>query len=368
MVAEAQVDRLAAVEAKVARGERLGFEDGVALLTSHDLLRVGRMADAACRAKVGRRVFFVRNRHINYSNVCSNRCAFCAFSRSEGEEGAFVLSREEVLEKARSVSLGGVTEFHIVGGEDPHFTYEQARAMLADLREAAPGVTLTAFTASEIAHFAEADGISASEVLQGLQQAGLGSLPGGGAEVFAQRVRQLVCPRKVTAERWLDIHRQAHRLGIPSNATMLYGHVETVEERVDHLLRLRELQDQTGGFQAFIPLAFHPANTRLAHLPGPTGVEDLKVVATARLLLDNFTHIKAYWVMLGIKLAQIALCFGADDLDGTIVEEVITHMAGGTTQQAITVGEMVRLVGEAGRIPVERDTFYRELHAYPEAG
>lgn len=366
MASEAREDRLAALEAKVARGERLDFEDGVALLTSHDLLRVGRMADAACRAKVGGKVFFVRNRHINYSNVCGNRCDFCAFSRSEGEEGAFVLSREEVLEKAGSV--GGVTEFHIVGGEDPHFTYEQAHALLTDLRAAAPGVTLTAFTASEIAHFADAGGRSVSEVLRGLQQAGLGSMPGGGAEVFSQRVRDLVCPRKVTAEQWLDVHRQAHRLGIPSNATMLYGHVETVEERVDHLLRLRELQDETGGFQAFIPLAFHPANTRLSHLPGPTGVEDLKLVAVARLLLDNFTHIKAYWVMLGIKLAQIALYFGADDLDGTIVEEVITHMAGGTTQQAVSVEELVRLIRMAGRIPVERDTFYRELHVHGGAG
>lgn len=238
--------------------------------------------------------------------------------------------------------------------------------MLSDLHALAPTVTLTAFTASEIAHFAESSGRSDREVLSGLKAAGLGSLPGGGAEIFARRVRELVCPRKVSAERWLEVHKEAHGLGIPSNATMLYGHVETLEERVDHLLRLREAQDETGGFQAFIPLSFHPAHTRLAHLPAPTGAEDLKVIAAARLLLDNFAHIKAYWVMLGLKLAQVALYFGADDLDGTIVEEVITHMAGGTTQQEISVAELVRLIREAGRLPVERDTYYRELRTYGE--
>lgn len=352
------------IEDKVAAGERLSFADGVVLGTCGDLLWLGRLADAVRRRMNGNVVYFVRNRHINHTNICKNRCVFCAFSRSEGEEGAYRLSLDEIVRKAEESVAQGVTEFHIVGGEHPSLSFDEVREMVRRLHRVAPNVTITAFTASEIAHFSQTSGLSVEEVLQELKAAGLGSLPGGGAEVFSSRVRNLVCPRKISGDTWLAIHKAAHRCGLPTNATMLYGHVETVEERVDHLLRLREAQDETGGFQAFIPLSFHPANTGLSHLPGPTGVEDLTVVAMSRLLLDNFPHVKAYWIMLGLKLAQTALFFGADDLDGTVVEEVITRMAGGVSDGELSVDDLVYQVRAAGRIPVERDTFYRTVHRY----
>jgi aminodeoxyfutalosine synthase len=238
--------------------------------------------------------------------------------------------------------------------------------MLEALKAEVPGIVLTAFTASEIVHFAGQTGLSEEEVLLDLKAAGLGSLPGGGAEIFAPRVRELVCPKKISGEHWLQVHKKAHRLGLPTNATMLYGHVETLEERVEHLLTLREAQDETGGFQAFIPLAFHPRNTELADLSPSTGVEDLKMLAAARLLLDNFAHIKAYWVMIGLKLAQVSLFFGVDDLDGTIVEETITKAAGSEAGTAVPRGELVRLIQDAGRVPVERDTFYAPVRRYEE--
>lgn len=354
----------AVIQKKIEEGERLTFEEGVVLFEVGDLLWLGRLADMMRRRRSGNVVYFVRNRHINHTNICKNRCVFCAFSRSEGEEGAYRLSLDEIVEKAKASAAEGVTEFHIVGGEHPHLGFDEVKEMIARLHQVAPHVTLTAFTASEIAHFARSSGRSAEQVLLELKAAGLGSLPGGGAEVFAQRVRDQVCPSKISADEWLGVHKTAHRCGLPTNATMLYGHVETVEERVDHLIRLREAQDETGGFQAFIPLSFHPANTRLSHLPGPTGVEDLTVIAASRLLLDNFAHIKAYWIMLGLKLAQTALYFGADDLDGTVVEEVITRMAGGVTDGEVPVDELVQEVKAAGLVPVERDTFYETVRVY----
>jgi aminodeoxyfutalosine synthase len=360
-------DPLDVVEQKVARGERLSAADGLALFESSDLLRVGRLADQARRGKVGDDVYFVVNRHINYTNICRNRCRFCAFSRSEGEPGAYSLTVAEVLAKAQQSVDQGATEIHIVGGEHPALPYADVRAMIAGVRGISPSVHIKAFTASEIVHFAEREGAPVEQVLRDLQSAGLDSMPGGGAEIFAERVRSEVCPAKISGERWLEVHATAHRLGLKTNATMLYGHVEQYEDRVDHFLRLRATQDQTGGFQAFIALAFQPAaNTPLAHLPGTTGVDDLKTMAAARLLLDNFDHIKTYWVMTGLKLAQIALFFGANDMDGTVVEEVISLMSGAGHGQALSKAELVRVIRDTGRVPVERDGLYRVVRRYEE--
>jgi aminodeoxyfutalosine synthase len=363
-----RADPLAVVEEKVAQGERLSFADGLALFESPDLLRIGRLADQVRRRKVGDDVFFVVNRHINYTNICRNRCRFCAFSRTEGEPGAYSLTVEEVLGKARESIEQGATEIHIVGGEHPTLPYADVRAMIAGVRVLSPTVHIKAFTASEIVHFAEGEGVPAEQILRDLQSAGLDSLPGGGAEIFAERVRNEVCPAKISGERWLEVHAQAHGLGLKTNATMLYGHVETYEDRVDHFLRLRAVQDQTGGFQAFIALAFQPAaGTPLEHLPGTTGVDDLKTMAVARLLLDNFDHIKTYWVMTGLKLAQIALFFGANDMDGTVVEEVISLMSGAGHGQELSKTELVRVIRDTGRVPVERDGLYQTVRRYGEA-
>jgi aminodeoxyfutalosine synthase len=359
-----RLDPLAVVEGKVARGERLSAADGLALFESPDLLRVGRMADGVRRSKVGDDVYFVVNRHINYTNVCRNRCQFCAFSRDEGEEGAYTLTVDDVLEKAREAAEQGATEIHIVGGENPSLPYASIRSMVAGIRKLAPAIHVKAFTASEIAYFAQAEGITAEEVLLDLKRAGLDSMPGGGAEILRAEVRTRVCPVKISGERWLEIHMVAHRLGLKTNATMLYGHVETYEDRVDHLLRLRAAQDETGGFQAFIPLAFQPKNSALSHLPATTGTDDLKTLAVARLLLDNFAHIKAYWIMTGLKLAQTALFFGANDMDGTVVEEVISLMSEAGHGQTVSKADLVRVIRATGRTPVERDALYKVVRRY----
>jgi len=367
MPAEARLDPLAPVERKVAEGERLSADDGLALLESPDLLRIGRLADWARRTRVGDEVYFVVNRHINYTNICRNRCRFCAFSRSEDEAGAYTLTVQEVLAKAKEAADEGATEIHIVGGENPALPYEEVRAMVAGIREQSPAVHIKAFTASEIAFFAQTEKRSEEEILLDLQQVGLDSMPGGGAEILRPSVRAEVCPAKVSGERWLEIHQLAHRLGIKTNATMLYGHVESASDRVDHLIRLRDAQDQTGGFQAFIPLAFQPRNTALSHLPATTGATDLKVMAVARLMLDNFDHIKSYWVMTGMKLAQIALFFGANDMDGTVVEEVISLLSGAEHGQTVSKAELVRVIRDAGRTPVERDALYEVVQRYDSA-
>ena len=363
-----RADPLDIVEQKVARRERLSSADGLALFESTDLLRVGRLADEVRRRSVGEDVYFVVNRHINYTNICRNRCHFCAFSRSEGEPGAFSLTVEEVLAKARESVEQGATEIHIVGGEHPALPYAGVRSMISGIRDMSPTTHIKAFTASEIVHFAEREEVPVEQILGDLQSAGLDSLPGGGAEIFAERVRNEVCPAKISGERWLEVHAIAHGLGLRTNATMLYGHVENYEDRVDHFLRLRTTQDETGGFQAFIALAFQPAaNTPLSHLPGTTGVDDLKTMAVARLLLDNFLHIKTYWVMTGLKLAQTALFFGANDMDGTVVEEVISLMSGAGHGQVLSKAELVRVIRDAGRVPVERDGLYQVVRRYDSA-
>ncbi|MFH2128380.1 MAG: aminofutalosine synthase MqnE [Pseudomonadota bacterium] len=349
------------VAAKLAQGDRLDAEDGLALMTSKDLLGLGALAHAARLAKNGPYTYYVLNRQINYSNVCGNRCTFCAFWREQGGEGAYLLSPQEAASVAAEHPEMDLVELHVVGSCHPQLGLDYYCELLAALAVARPRATLKAFTPVEIEHFARKEGISTIEVFQRLMAAGLKAMPGGGAEVFSPRVRAELCPSKTSGKRWLAISGQAHALGLPTNATMLYGHIETPAERVEHLLALREQQDLSGGFSAFIPLAFHPENTGLGELARTTGLDDLRVVAASRLLLDNFPHIKAYWVMLGPKLAQVALNFGADDLDGTIVEERITHTAGATTAKGMTEEELRHLITSAGFTPVRRDSFYRSL-------
>jgi aminodeoxyfutalosine synthase len=351
---------MSAIASKIESGQRLSGKDGLRLYRDGDILELGRLANLVRERKNGDRTYFVVNRHINYTNICRNRCRFCAFSRSPGEEGAYALSVEEIVRVATSGSLH-FTELHIVGGLHPDLPFSYYVEMLSALRGALPQVHLQAFTAVEVAHLAERAGLSIGETLGRLREVGLGSLPGGGAEVFSPRVRELICPGKLPGDEWLDVMREAHHLGLRSNATMLYGHVETPEEKVDHLLRLHDLQDETGGFMAYIPLAYHSENTELGGRPSTTGIEDLREVAIGRLMLDNFDHVKSFWIMQGLKLAQVSLSFGADDLDGTVVEERITHAAGARTPQALTREGICHLIREAGRVPVERDTLYRVL-------
>jgi aminodeoxyfutalosine synthase len=354
---------------RVEAGERLREQDAVALLDSPDLLAAGAMADFARRRAVGDDVFFISNRHINHTNVCRNRCRFCAFSHDIDEAEAYTLTVDEVVAKAHeTLSVGGITEIHIVGGEHPDLPLDYFLEMLRALKHLAPDVHIQAFTASEVAHFAKLAGKSVPETLAELKAAGLGSMPGGGAEVFSGRVRGLICERKISGQEWLDVMRAAHAIGLKSNATMLYGHVETSEELADHMLRLRDLQDETGGFNAFIPLSFQPPNTELKALPGPTGWDDLKVLAAGRLVLDNFRHVKAFWINIGLKLAQVSLAFGVNDLDGTVVEEKISHAAGVGTGQELSRAELVRVIRAAGRVPVERGTLYNVVRRYDDEG
>jgi aminodeoxyfutalosine synthase len=352
---------LSDIEEKLHAGIPLDFDDGVALFGHPNLLEVGRLANQVRERLHGRRTYFNRNIHINATNVCVASCRFCSFARLKpGDPGAYTLSLEQAWQRLRErISAGDrVTEIHIVNGLHDGLPFSYYTDLLAGLKSIAPAVHLKAFTAVEIFFFHQHYGMPIADVLQALRAAGLDSLPGGGAEIFAPRVRRKICPDKCDAGEWLDVHRTAHRMGLRSNCTMLYGHIETVEERVDHLLRLRALQEETGGFQTFIPLAFHPDGNALRKLPPPTGVEDLRTFAVARLLLNNIAHVKAYWVMLGLKTAQTAQWFGADDLDGTVQEERIYHMAGAETPQGLTPSELVHLVEQAGRVPVERDTLY----------
>ena len=354
---------LADIADKVIRGDRLSADDGIRLFESDDLLALGHLSDLVRQRKHGDRVYFVVNRHINHTNICVNRCRLCAFGKDEVHPSSYVLSLDEIEAKARDAWLKGVSEVHVVGGLHPELSMDYYLEMIRRLREALPGVIIQALTAVEIDYLAELHSLSVHEVLTTLRQAGLDSMPGGGAEVFSHRVRQEICPKKISGERWLEVHAAAHTLGIRTNATMLYGHVETIEERVDHLIRLREQQDRTGGFLTFIPLAFQPRHTELepAVPTRTTGFDDLKVLAVSRLLLDTFDHIKAYWVMIGPKLTQISLSFGVDDFDGTVMEEKITHAAGADSEQALTRVALIRMIRAAGRIPVERDTLYNVI-------
>ncbi|RLB86095.1 MAG: aminofutalosine synthase MqnE [Deltaproteobacteria bacterium] len=347
---------LIAIKEKIEHGKRLDKADGLACLKTHDLLGLGQLANAIRHAHYGKQTSYIVNHHINYTNVCSNACRFCAFYRAPGADGAYTLKIEDILKSIRSASLAGLQEVHVVGGCNPELDLSYYLDMFKTIGSWNGQVKIKALTAVEVDQIAKKQSMSSLEVLETLRNAGLAAMPGGGAEVFSARLHKILFPKKADAETWLRIHGEAHSLGIKTNATMLIGHLETLEERVVHFTRLREQQDRSGGFQAFILLPFHPSNTPLDYLRGPSGPDILKTLATARLMLDNIPHMKAYWVMLGTKLAEIALHYGADDFEGTIVNEHIAHEAGARTAKGLTEDELASLIKEAGVVPVERDT------------
>ena len=353
--------QLAAIEDKVLAGDRLSFDDGVFLDEHVDLLTLGRLANVVREQKNGNLACYNTNIHLNPTNVCVYRCTFCAFRADLKAERAYTFTDEMIRERALEAKSQGATEIHVVGGLHHQKPFEWYVDVVRNIHEAVPELHIKAWTGVEINWFSFITKKPYRWVLEQLIDAGLGSMPGGGAEIFDEEVRSQICEHKADSQSWIDIHREAHNLGLRSNATMLYGHVEQAKHRIDHLCRLRELQDETGGFQTFIPLAFHPENTGLDHIPKPSGLMDLKTIAISRLMLDNFDHIKAYWIMLGEKTAQIALSFGADDLDGTVVHELIYHDAGAKTPEGLTVEQIHQLIREAGREPVERDTLYRQV-------
>jgi len=353
--------RLKPIAEKVLAGERLSMDDGIALFRSPDLLAVGWLANYVREKRHGNVTYFNVNRHINPTNVCVAHCKLCAFGRDPDAPGAYTFALEEIYQRAEQGVREGATEFHIVGGLHPDLTFDHYLEMVRGLKQRCPSVHIKAFTMVEVHYFARIAKLSIEDTLRKMKEAGVDSCPGGGAEIFHPRVRKIICDHKTSGQMWLSTAKKAHEAGLRSNATMLYGHVETEEERVDHLIKLRELQDETHGFVAFIPLAFHPENTALSHIPKPSGYADLRNIAVARLLLDNFDHIKAYWIMLSPSIAQIALRFGANDLDGTVVEEKIYHDAGARTSEFTPRAELERLIRAAGRVPVERDTLYRPV-------
>ena len=352
----------------VAEGRRLDAAQGRTLSESPDLIGLGALADFANQRVNGDRVFFSANQHINPTNVCilRNTCTFCSFARMPKEEGAYVRSLDEVFEEAEAARSGPTREFHIVGGLHPKLRLSYYTDMIRGLRERHPEVHVKALTAVEIAHIARVERSSSLEVLAALKEAGLTSLPGGGAEVFSTAVRATIAERKLSGEEWLRVHREAHSLGIPTNCTMLYGHVETADDRIAHLDALRTLQDESGGFLTYIPLAYHPDNNELGEELGRTGTattgyEDLRAIAVGRLMLDNIPHVKTHWPMVTPFLSQVALAFGCDDVEGTVVFERIYHDAGAQTAMHLRYHEIVELIRGAGRVPVERDSLYREV-------
>lgn len=362
---------------KVEAGERLSFEDGMRLFHTRDLNALMRLANLRKERLHGDRVFFVHSMRLEFTNICYVGCTFCAFAAHKNEERAWDYSPEEVVAQVRRRYLPGITELHMSSGHHPNHKWEYYPAMVRQLREAFPDLQVKAFTAAEIEHLSKISKKPTLEVLRELQDAGLSAMPGGGAEIFADRVRKQVAKNKVKADKWLQIHREAHSLGMRTNATMLYGHIETLEERLDHMDRLREVQDDSlaqfgGGFHAFIPLAFQPLGNTLAQNLGKTdfttGLDDLRNLAVARIYLDNFPHIKGYWVMIGSELTQVSLDWGVSDIDGTIGEEHIAHAAGATSPMALSEAGMIRMIQHAGRTPVLRDAYYNELQTFPKAG
>ncbi len=352
---------LGPIAEKVLGGERLSFEDGLALYRSPDILAVGWLANYVREKLHGDVTYFNVNRHINPTNVCVASCRLCAFGRKKDAPGTYTMALEEAWETAASGYSEAVTEFHIVGGLHPDLPLEYFLDLVSGLKVRFPLVHIKAFTMVEIAFLAKRAKLSIRQTIERMIAAGVDSMPGGGAEIFADRVRHIICDHKIDGSEWLETAELAHTLGLKSNATMLYGHVENEEDRIDHMVRLREVQDRTHGFQTFIPLAFHPDHTALEHLPRTTGMADIRQIAIGRLMLDNFPHIKSYWQMVSAKMAQIALRFGADDIDGTVIEEKIYHDAGATTPQGMRREELVRLIRAAGREPFERDTMYRAV-------
>ena len=357
--------RLADIDDKLRAGERLTFDDGVRLFEAPDLLALGWLANRERERRHGARTYFNYNLRLEPTNVCEASCLFCSFARLKpGMPEAYTMSLEQAWDKLRQRATQPLTEIHIVNGLNPDLPFDYYKELLRGFKRIRPGIHLKCFTAVEIAFFSDLYGMSDEHVLGDLRDAGLDSLPGGGAEIFAERVRRKICHDKCDADRYLSIHRIAHRLGMRSNVTMLYGHIETIEERVDHMMRARALQDETGGFQAFIPLAFHPDNNQMRKLPAPTGTDTLRVHAVSRLMLDNIPHIKAFWIATGVEMAQTALWFGVDDLDGTVQEEKIYHMAGSATPEGMTTRTLTRLVLAAGRQPLERDTLYNIVNTF----
>ncbi len=354
--------KLGAICRKVEAGQRLSAADAELLYQPDvDLHLVGELADMVRGRKHGNAAYYNLNAHINPTNVCIYRCALCAYSRDVDDPDAFVLDDEQILAQASEAVAAGCTELHLVGGVHPDKDFDWYLNIIRCLHEAFPQLHLKAWTAIEVSWFAQITRRTVRTILEDLIRAGLGSMPGGGAEIFDPQVRSEVCPRKPDARTWLSVHRAAHQLGLPTNATMLYGHLESIEHRVDHLLQLRVLQDVTGGFQAFVPLPFHPQNTRLAHLERPSGLLDLRTIAVSRLMLDNFDHVKAYWISLGLGTAQTALAYGADDLDGTVRREHIYHAAGSDSPEILSVAQLEQLIREAGCEPIERDSLYRRV-------
>jgi aminodeoxyfutalosine synthase len=348
---------LESIREKVLTGKRLSFEDGVSLYRTHDLLGLGSLANHVREQRHGDAGYFVWNAHVNHTNVCVATCDFCAFAAKKDEPRAYTMRLDEIFETVAKLPQA-VREVHIVGGLHPELPFSYFVDMMKGIKGVRPDIHVKAFTAVEIFFFHRIYRMTVAGVLAELKAAGLDSMPGGGAEIFAKETRDKIIQGKADAQQWLDVMREAHAQEIPTNATMLYGHVESVEDRVDHLLRLRALQDETGGFVTYIPLAFQPWEAPAMKLPETTGFDDLKAIAVGRLLLDNFPHIKSYWIMIGPRLAQVGLSFGADDLDGTVTEEKIAHDAGAQTAQSLTVHELCRLIREAGRRPIERDTVF----------
>ncbi len=363
-------DGLAPIRDKVLAGERLTDAEALRLLETADLAAVGALANHVRERRHGDLTFYNRNVHLNPTNVCVATCKFCSFARADDRTASegYTMSLEEAVQKVLSKRPLGITEVHIVSGLHPDLPFSYYTELLARIRRGWPELAIKCFTAIEIHFFAEKFGKSYEQVLRELRAAGMDTMPGGGAEIFAPRVRRKICDDKATADQWLEIHRTAHRLGMKTNATMLYGHIERLDERVDHMRRLRELQDETGGFQVFIPLAFHPEHNMIGKaFPKPTGYDALRTLAVARLYLDNFDHVKAYWVSLGERLAQTSLAFGVDDVDGTVLEERIYHMAGASTPQALSEKTLHELIRAAGRVPAERDSLYRVLKVHDPA-
>ena len=358
------IHRLDAIRDKVEAQERLSFDDGLFLDTEADLADVGELANRVRERKNGNFAYYNVNTHLNPTNVCVYRCTFCAFRADLKSEKGYVMSDAEIVARGAEAEKRGATELHIVGGLHHQLPYDWYLNVVRILHQAHPRLHLKAYTAVEWDWFARLTGRTTRDIMAEFKDAGLGSLPGGGAEIFHPEIRDKICEHKADADGWIQIHREAHQLGLRSNATMLYGHIERAKHRIDHLIRLRTLQDETGGFQTFIPLAFHPDHTKLGdteHLKKPSILQDLRTMAVSRLMLDNFPHLKAYWVMLGIPTAQISLSYGADDIDGTVVHEKIYHDAGSDSPQELTVADLRRLIEEAGRVPVERDTLYHEV-------
>ena len=355
---------LNSIRTKVEAGRRLSFDDGLFLEEHVDLFTLGELANSVRERKNGNVAYYNVNTHLNATNVCVYRCVFCAFRADLKSEKGYVMPDEQILHRAEEAQSRGATELHIVGGLHHQLPYEWYLNVVRIIHQHYPRLHLKAYTAVEWDWFARLTGRPTKDILAEFKDAGLGSLPGGGAEIFHPEVRDIICEHKADTDSWLRIHREAHELGLRSNATMLYGHIEKPLHRIDHLCKLRELQDETGGFQTLIPLAFHPDNTKLGidhKIQKASGIMDLRMIAISRLMLDNFQHIKAYWIMLGIPTAQLALSYGADDIDGTVVHEKIYHDAGSDTPQELTVPELRRLIEEAGRVPVERDTLYNEV-------